>query len=109
MTTTTLTMNFYGERYELIPELGRYGNGRLAITLVDATDGEPFATVTVNIPNKYIAPDEVAVKDWDENERVVEVLVQAGWLVPTGATLPTGHVRAKLMRLGGPLTEALNS
>ena len=28
-----------------------YGNGRIAIQLIDAEDGEPIATATINIPD----------------------------------------------------------
>lgn len=76
---------------------------RPALQLVDAGTGEPWATVTVNLPDDPLDAGEFFVKDWGGNEPIVEALEDAGWLVPTGRAVPTGHVYAKIMRLGGDL------
>lgn len=81
-----------------------YGNqARPALQLVDATTGEHWATVTVNLSDDPLEPGEFFVKDWGGNEPIIEALEDAGWLVPTGRAVPTGHVYAKVMRYGGDL------
>lgn len=94
----------WGDEFNLIPRFGNYENGRLAFRLVDNEMGEPFATITVNLPDAPLLADgEVYVKDWAENEEVVKNLVESGWLVPTGDSVQSGFVSAKVMRLAGEL------
>jgi hypothetical protein len=68
----------------LVEYPGRYADGRLAIALIDARDGSPVATVTTNVPEVELAPDEVLVKDYAENAGILDVLAQAGILQATG-------------------------
>ncbi len=62
-------------------EYGRYlrGGRNIAITLNDVTDGQRVITATVNAPEDLTLPDDlVMIKDWTENEGIVEVLQAAG-------------------------------
>lgn len=68
----------------------KYGNGRTAIRLMNAEtlndDGfdyppntMPIATATVNIPDyPDLKDDEVIIKDYSENEGMLNALVNAG-------------------------------
>jgi hypothetical protein len=95
----------YGERFDLVPSFGRYGNGRLALQLY-THDGEPFATVSVNLPGDQLYTDaDMFVKDWSENEQVVQTLVKEGWLVRTGRSGRSGFVMVPVMNLAGPLLD----
>lgn len=69
----------------------RYMNGRQAVQLVE--DGEDYATLSMNIPEAAIGPDEFLVKDYGENEGLIEQFVAAGVIVPTGQVieLPIGR------------------
>lgn len=55
-----------------------YSNHRLAIEALDVTNGEPVAILTTNLPDEDLAPDEIAVKDWSENEGALIQLHSAG-------------------------------
>lgn len=59
-------------------EYGYYGNKRIAISLIDAHDGQPIATATTNIPEIKLDPDCVLIKTWAGNEGMVEALEEAG-------------------------------
>ena len=59
------TVNFLNTPCQL--GFGRYTNGRLAIQLYD-TNGEPFATATINVPAMPLAQNQVLIKDYEENE-----------------------------------------
>lgn len=72
----------------------RYGNGRTALVLIHAEDRDPVATVTVNLPDEPLGPNEVFVKDWSENEGMVEAMEQAGILKATGNAAHSGFVSA---------------
>jgi hypothetical protein len=102
-------LNFDGLTVTLNPELGRYSNGRLAISFVDRGHGENWATVTINMPNDHLNPGEVFIKDWSENELIVRQLVLLGWLVDTGRNVVSGFVFPAVMRPAGQLAEFIDA
>ena len=77
-------------------EFAQYGNGRTALQLVDAADGELVATATVNIPGKSLLPHQVFIKDYSENEGMFKALQEAG-IVRLMGRVPCGYSSA-LMR-----------
>lgn len=86
--------------FNCIVERSRYSNNnRTALLLIDAEDGEPVATATVNLPEVEMAPGEVAIKNWSENEGMVEVLVQAGVIEPPHREIALGYVIAPVCRI----------
>lgn len=66
---------------------GRYQNGRLAVQLV--SQGEGYATVSVNLPMESVGHDEFVFKTYSENEGLYEALLQAGVIEWTGRTAGT--------------------
>lgn len=54
------------------------GVDRIGLLLKDTHDGEPVAVATVNIPEIPLAPGEVIIKDYSENEGMLNTLVAAG-------------------------------
>lgn len=79
-------------------ERAYYGNGRTALELVDE-DGDPITVATVNIPEVPQSRDEVFIKDWSENEGMVEALVAAEVISEPIGEVPTGFVTAKVCKL----------
>jgi Rieske Fe-S protein len=78
----------------------KYRNsGRVALQLIDSYDGSPVAMATVNIHYIELAPGEVIVKDWSENEGMLEALVNAGIVEDTGRVVRTGFVDANICKL----------
>lgn len=64
----------YGnQQYTLQIELGKYATGNTRMQLIDCADGFPFATASVDHPS--LAENEIAVKNWSENEGVLEFLL----------------------------------
>lgn len=63
---------------------------RVSIHLIDSFTGEPVATASVNIPHVDLEENEVAIKNYSENEGVLQVLIDAGviskpnWFVSSG-------------------------
>lgn len=73
-------------------EFGRYQSGEIAIQIFNRY-GEPEATATVSlVPYGAPPPGErgVYLKDWSENEGIVQALVDAGIVELTGEAVPTG-------------------
>ncbi len=78
---------------------GQYANGSIALRLVVATTGEPLATATLCLPGVELAEDEVIIKTYSENEGLLDALVAAGIVTPTGRTTATGFHNAPICRL----------
>lgn len=84
---------------------GRYDNGRVALQLADAETGEPIAKATVNIPEIEIAADEAFIKNWSENEGMLEALIEAGLVTQTVMAGSSNHVDAPIVRWAVALPE----
>ena len=78
----------------------KYANGQNALTLVDSEDGQAIATASVCMPNEQCADDEVFIKDYSENEGVLNALVDAGYIIPFD-TVSTGFVIISKCKLNG--------
>jgi hypothetical protein len=75
----TYKYNLGESTYEVFIKVSKYmNNGRRSVQLIDAEDGCPFMTVTVNVPEVNIGDDEVIVKNYSENEGVLDFLIQNG-------------------------------
>lgn len=95
-------MNFelntpYGH-YTVRPEWGNYSNGRTALELIDVEDGEVVMVATVNVPNSMIQKDELIIKDYSENEGVLQSLQNAGIVGPVLGTVRTGFVSCPVVK-----------
>ena len=93
------TVIFQDEVLEL--SFHKYGNGRPAIELI-CDDGGPYATATVNMVDAMPAKDCVFIKDYSENEGMLDSLVKAGVVEPTGVMVRAGFVRVPEARLLPP-------
>lgn len=93
----------FAPHQELTLVSGRYQNGRLAIKAVNG-DGEPVATLTVNIPEVELAEGQIIVKDWSENEGAFSTLIHAG-LIEHVKDVEAGFCEANVCNwLGGDLS-----
>lgn len=103
----TLNITAWGHTTECRPEVSQYSNGRLALSLLyfdeEMQGWLPHAKITVNLPDQHLNPGEFFVKDWAENEPIVEALLEAGWLERTGREVLSGYVAPQVMRAAGDL------
>ena len=80
-------------------ERATYGHtDRIALPLYDATDGEPVAVATINLPELALAADEVVIKDYSENEGMLATLVAAGVISAPLRTVPLQYVTVYVCR-----------
>lgn len=68
----------------VVVEVVSYTNGRACLLLTESGTGDPFTTVTTNMPEIELDDDEVIVKTVDENEGILDCLVDQGVLEDTG-------------------------
>ena len=85
----------------------QYQNGRVALQLIAIADdmdndvykGEPIAMATVNLPEVELADGEVFIKDYSENEGMLEALENAGVVKFTGQYVKSGFVIIPICKL----------
>jgi Domain of unknown function (DUF4313) len=82
----------------LVKEHYAYG-GRVVLFLNDAENGEPIATCTTNVPKEPLAVDEVFIKNYSENEGMLDFLVNAGVVKDTGRRIKSGYVEIPVCKL----------
>lgn len=73
-------------------------NKRTAVMLIDAVDGSPITTLSVNIPEAILKEGEFCVKGWSENMQIVEDCRNSGHFIDTGKRIPVGYVQAEIWK-----------
>lgn len=82
----TIKITLSGKVYPVTVEFGLYGNGRIGIYLVDPQIGDRVATATVNMPTEDLKFPHVFIKNYSENQGMLESLQKAGIISePLGA------------------------
>lgn len=87
------------KKWECLPEIGWYSNGRVAISLISAVNGEPIAVGTVNVPSADVPGGHVLIKNWSENSGMVTALKEAGIIEAPVGVVMTGFVQAPVCKL----------
>jgi hypothetical protein len=89
-------INFNGT--DCVLEFGKYTNEVTAIQLIEKDTGFPFATATVNFPDK-LELDEIAIKNWSENYGILEVLLENDIITPPHRFIWSGYVKVPVCKL----------
>jgi hypothetical protein len=75
-------MNVQFKQWKCHLVIGEYSNNRIALTLIDAMDGQPIAVASVNMVEDKITKGCVYIKDYSENEGMVHALIDANIIEP---------------------------
>jgi len=94
---TPLFVNYIGCQCRVVKEHYEHGGG-VCLRLV-STEGEPIATATVNVPESNIPQDFVLIKNYSENQGILEILAQANIVTPTPIKVTVGYCQADLCQL----------
>jgi hypothetical protein len=86
-----------GSRYTLQIRYGTYQEGNTSMQLIDCADGCPFATATVNLSG--LTKDEVAIKNYSENEGVLNFLLENEIIELPHRFVQSGFVNIPVCRL----------
>lgn len=90
--------SLYGSsRYTLQIQYGTYQEGNTSMQLIDCADGFPFATATVNLPG--LTENEVAIKNYSENEGVLNFLLDNEIIEAPHRFVQSGFVNIPICRL----------
>lgn len=85
--------------YQVELAKGSYSNGRTAIELIDAEDGCPVMVATINVPEVELAEGEIIIKNYSENEGVLEFLQENEIVGPVKRNIGTGFVSCPVVDL----------
>jgi hypothetical protein len=81
------------------PQFLQYSNKRTAIRLIDSRDGDTIAVATVNLPNEKLNDNEVIIKDYSENEGILQSLQSASIISEPLRYVETGFVTCPVCTL----------
>ena len=87
-----MEFSHYGQKYEGSLEFLRYQNGNLAVQL-NLDNGEPYATLSVNVEGIKLADNEFVAKTYSENEGLVEQFIEKGHFIPVSRDAQVGLAR----------------
>lgn len=85
---------------ELELSFSHYQNGRLAIQAT-SLEGEPIARLTCDIPSIPLAPGEIIIKNWSENQGTLETLLAAD-LIHEPREIRVGWAKGYITQWKGP-------
>jgi len=77
----------------------RYANGRVRLDLLDLMDGFPHSIATVNLPDVLLEDNEILVKDYSENEGMLDFLTANNIVIPTDKGVHSGFVWIPVCKL----------
>ena len=95
----TLALKTPHAEYDVIIQRKRYSNGRLALEIIDVEDGCPVMMATVNIPEANLKPDEVIIKNYSENEGMLDFLLRNGIVEKPHRYENSGFVRVPVCKI----------
>lgn len=88
----------FGERYLLFIRTETYNDGKIRIQLYDSVDGTPYATATAST-GENLEQGEVAIKNWSENEGILDFLVQNKIVRSPHRFVSSGYVEIPICEL----------
>ena len=86
-------------KWDCVVEKHAYQNGRTCLQLVDSEDGEPIATATINVPEIHLEQNEVIIKNYSENEGILDCLIENEYIVKTGKQVEIGFTTCEICLL----------
>ena len=97
---TKVQVKAFGNTYNGYLKVGVYADqGQRAVEII-RDDGEPLTTLTVNLEQSVgLEDNQVFIKDWSENEEIVDQIYDLGLFEDTRERVPTGFVVAPLWEL----------
>ena len=101
MTREIYTFQAKYETYQVYLKFDTYrNNGRTCIELLEAGTHEPIMVATVNLSDyTLLNPGQVLIKNYSENEGVLEFLIANGIVSKPRSWVSTGYVTVALCDL----------
>lgn len=91
-------MNFLIGKKTLTLAKTKYHNDRIAIVVIDSK-AEPYARLTVNLPDEHLEPDEIFVRQLDSNQEIIPPILRLGIFEETTMSVKNGHAMIPIWRI----------
>jgi hypothetical protein len=96
-TVINSTIQFMGIECRIVKQ--RYpGNDQIALQLI-TSDGIPVAMATSCLIDYPFSPNQTCIKNYSENQGILEALITAGIIEKTGIHVQRGHVQFPIVRV----------
>ena len=82
---------------KMVITMAKYQNGNNAMQLL-SEEGEPYAVASVNIPTA-LGKEEICIKNYSENEGILELLIEDDIVEEPHGFYTSGHVEIPVCRL----------
>ena len=92
-------MNITFKQWNCTLRVDQYSNGRPCLRLFDRKNHSPVAVATVNIPDADVPDGCVTVKDYSENEGMLDALIAADIVGQPVGEISSGFVRTPVCPL----------
>lgn len=97
-------------------KFGYYNNNRLHIELISAVEnmdiflfvGDPIAKATVNLPDIDLKDDEIIIKNYSENEGMLETLQKFGYISDSIKEVSSGFCHFNIVKKTDKLIQLEN-
>jgi hypothetical protein len=89
--------NVHFQKWDCTVSVQKARNGNTVLQLFD--EEGPVATATVQLNNIRLPRDMAYIKDYSENEGMLDALIKAGIVLSIVAWRPVGYARAALCHL----------
>ena len=63
-------------------------NERTSLQLIEKETGEPYMTASVNMPDVWLSEDNICIKNYSENEGILDVLINSHIVLPLDLIQP---------------------
>ena len=103
------------EHEKLFVEMAKYDSNNTKAVFIQSLESdedsfwlEPFVEVTTNLEGaeKYLGADEILVKTWSENERLVKSFLASGFFEDTGRRIEVSQwCKASVWRIVKPIPQ----
>lgn len=80
-------------------EKGQYSNGQASLQLIDAKNGDLVLTATVCEPNITFTENETLIKDYSENEGVLDFLIENNLVELMDESIKIGYTIAQKVKV----------
>ena len=87
------------KKWNCIIKIRYYQNKRIALQLIDEIDGSPVAVATVNLPEIKLKKNQTIIKDYSENEGMLNSFQNVGLVKKIIGSTQTGFVVCPIIEL----------
>lgn len=84
----------------LIVKQAKFPNGQTCLVLAEhSSPNVMYMKASIAIAGEYVGANQTIIKDFSENEGILNALIEAGIVEDTGVTIPTGFCEGHVVNI----------